>query len=287
MGEPLPPCRWLLLEKILDEISDKPHRLHLNQMGEPLLNKYIDQFVALGKKSGHIVSFTTNGTLLNEEVARKLLVAGIDHLTFSIDGFEAKTYENIRLGADYEKVRLNVEQFCRLRNELNQKTFIQIDCILSDLTRSEIPSMQNYWQGKVDKVNTISLDNWAGKYTLPGKFGVPNWIARTSDGKRYPCDLLWTTMAISAEGNAMFCCHDYKLESKLPNVNNQPLRQIWSDCISEERRKHVEGVINSSPCLNCDAWKTRQPYFRQPAFGKTIINIVVNKFNWGRKKSKV
>ncbi len=110
--------------KILSEIADKPRKLHLNQMGEPLLNKSISEFVALSKKAGHIVSFTTNGSLMNDDIARKLLMAGIDHVTFSIDGYEAQTYENIRIGANYEKIRSNVEQFSRLRDDLNKNTTI-------------------------------------------------------------------------------------------------------------------------------------------------------------------
>lgn len=99
--------------KILDAIADKPRRLHLNQMGEPLLNKSISEFVGISKKAGHIVSLTTNVSLMNNDIARKLLLAGIDHVTFSIDGYEAKTYESIRIGANYEKVRSNVEEFSR------------------------------------------------------------------------------------------------------------------------------------------------------------------------------
>lgn len=256
-------------QKILDQIGDKPRRLHLNQMGEPLLNKSICEFVALSKKAGHNVSFTTNGTLMNEDISRQLLMAGIDQVTFSVDGYKATTYESIRIGANYERVRSNVEGFCRLRNELNKHTAIHIDCILSDLTKFEIASMQNYWKGKVDSVNTIPLDDWAGKYELPSKFGLRNWQARISGDARYPCDLLWTTSAISAEGYVMYCCHDYKLLSSLPNVNEMPFGKIWEDNVSEERKKHVDGMIDSDPCLHCDAWKTRQPYFRQPS----LINL--------------
>ena len=72
--------------RVLDEIADKPRRLYLNQMGEPLLNKSICEFVTLSKKAGHIVSIITNGTLMDGDIARKLLIAGIDNVTFSIDG---------------------------------------------------------------------------------------------------------------------------------------------------------------------------------------------------------
>jgi MoaA/NifB/PqqE/SkfB family radical SAM enzyme len=266
--------------RILEEIADKPRRLHLNQMGEPLLNKTIFEFVTLAKKSGHIVSLTTNGTLMNEDIARKLLIAGVDHITFSVDGYEARTYESIRIGANYEEVRSNIEQFCRLRKDLNKNTSVQIDCILSDLTRSEIASMQNYWLNKVDCINAINLDDWAGKHILPSKFGVRNWVESASGKSRYPCDLLWTTIAISAEGFVMYCCHDYKLLSNLPNVNEKSLKQIWKDRVSEERKKHCEERIDKDPCVLCDAWKTRQPYFCQPSLVHIVANVILKKIRW-------
>ena len=270
--------------RILGEIADKPRKLHLNIMGEPLLNKSISEFVALSKKAGHNVSLTTNGTLMNDVIARKLLIAGIDGVTFSIDGYEAKTYESIRIGANYEKVRSNVEQFSRLRNDLNKNATVQIHCILSDLTKSEITSMHNYWKKSVDIVNIIPLDDWGGRHVLPNRFGLRNWIDRASDNARYPCDLLWTTMSISAEGFVVYCTHDYKFQSNLPNVNEKPLRQIWEDNVSQERRKHVEETIDKDPCLHCDAWKTRQPYFRQFPLVQTVFNLMPPRYSLRAKK---
>ncbi len=144
--------------------------------------------------------------------------------------------------------------------------------------------MQDYWKGKVDMVNVIPLDDWAGKHKLLRKFGSRNWVGRIQDSERYPCDLLWTTMAISAEGYVMYCCHDYKLLSNLSNVNEKPLGKIWKDEVSKERRKHVEKTIDKDPCLHCDAWKTRQPYFRQDSLVRIIAKIIPNKYYYGVKK---
>jgi radical SAM protein with 4Fe4S-binding SPASM domain len=77
------------------------------------------------------------------------------------------------------------------------------------------------------------------------------------DGPRYACDLLWTTLAISAEGNMMYCCQDYRLQSGLANIADRPLREIWKEQVSQERRRHVDNAVDQGPCQNCDAWKTR------------------------------
>lgn len=138
--------------------------------------------------------------------------------------------------------------------------------------------MQNYWTKKGVYFGALPLDDWAGKHELPNKFGLRNWVARTSDNARYPCDLLWTSIAISAEGFVMYCCHDYKLLSSLPNVNEKSLRQIWEEQVSEERKKHVEGSIDKDPCLNCDAWKTRQPYLHRPSLVHVVANLLPPKY---------
>lgn len=262
-------------EAILAGITDKPRALHLNQLGEPLLHKQIVEFVRLAKEQGHRVSLTTNGTLMDEEIARRLLLAGIDQVTFSIDGFHAATYEGIRVGADYQRVRGNAERFCSLKKELGLKTVVQIDCIESELTRNEIPLMQEYWRDKVDRLTVIPLDDWAGKHELPARFGLRNWVSRATGSSRYPCDLLWTTVSVSAEGKVMYCCHDYQLLSGLPGVNEVPLREIWRECLSLERRKHVTGSIDRAPCLQCDAWKTRQSYFKEASLVRTTADLLL------------
>ena len=259
---------------ILNEIADEPRNIHLNQMGEPLLNKNICEFVGLAKKDGHSVSLTTNGTLMNEFFALKLLENDIDSVTFSLDGFQASTYEKIRRGAVYDEVRKNIELFCEHKQKLNKKTKICIDCIESDLTRGEIQDMKKYWRNKVDTINILRLDNWAGKYKLPAQFGKRNPSLYNKKTKRYPCNLLWNTIAISAEGNAMYCCHDYCLLSNLPNVNELSLKNIWAEFISVERNKHVENKITSEHCLHCDAWKTRSSPNRLNALVDTLKSSI-------------
>lgn len=242
-------------QNIISEIRDKPRNLHLNQMGEPLLNKHICNFVRSAKKDGHSVAFTTNGLLLTTDIAKELLASKIDRIIFSVDGFEADTYEKIRIGSNYEKVKNNILMICSMKKKLQCKTKFQIDCILSDLTKNETQKMKEFWGNQVDALNFIPLDDWGGNFDLPPNFGLEKKAPQGP--KRYPCDLLWTTVNISAEGNVMYCCHDYKLESKLSNVNNKRLSQIWKEEVFKERKKHVTGKIDAPPCASCEAWLTR------------------------------
>lgn len=242
-------------QNILLEIRDKPRRLHLNQMGEPLLNKHICDFVNSAKKDGHTVAFTTNGVLFTPDIAKSLLTSKIDRIIFSVDGFEPSTYEKIRIGSDYAKVKNNIQMICDLKKEMGQNTKIQIDCILSDLTKNEAQKMKDFWTSIVDTLVFIPLNDWGGSFDLPPNFGLEKKSSLLA--KRYPCDLLWTTINISAEGNVMYCCHDYKLESKLSNVNEKKLNLIWKEEVVKERLKHVTGKIDMAPCIFCEAWLSR------------------------------
>jgi radical SAM protein with 4Fe4S-binding SPASM domain len=126
--------------------------------------------------------------------------------------------------------------------------------IISDLTEGEVDDFHLMWKG-VAISNSVPLDNWAGQLELPSDFGQPRVPREEMD--RYACDLLWNTAYVSAEGNAMLCCHDYKQRSNLPNIRKKPLDQIWRDEIYVERAKQVAGDFSSVSCADCKAWKTR------------------------------
>ncbi|MCX5778779.1 MAG: radical SAM protein [Elusimicrobia bacterium] len=60
----------------------------------------------------------TNGTLLDERIAEKLVRYNVE-LTFSIDGATKEVYEHIRPNATFEKVLANVALINTLRKQLN------------------------------------------------------------------------------------------------------------------------------------------------------------------------
>ena len=242
---------------ILGAISDRPRHLWLTQLGEPMLNKHLTDYVKAAKSGGHYVGFTTNGSMMTEQKARDLLAAGVDHIVFSFDGATKQTFEKIRIGGNFDEVVGNIRRFSAMNQELRSpanRCKVQVDMIVSDLTESEVDDFHAMWKG-IAITQSIPIDDWAGQLDLPSDFGKP----RTSreDIKRYACDLLWNTAYVSAEGNAMMCCHDYKQRSKLPNVQDKPLQQIWRGEIEAERAKQVAGDFSSVSCAACTAWKTR------------------------------
>ena len=54
------------------------------------------------------MTFTTNATLLNDTISKKIIDSGVDVVFFSVDGASKETFEKIRVGANFERVKENI-----------------------------------------------------------------------------------------------------------------------------------------------------------------------------------
>lgn len=71
-------------------------RVYLIGLGEPTLHSGLVEFTRRLASQGVEVWITTNATLMDEEKAEALALAGLAHISVSIDGGTAETYERIR-----------------------------------------------------------------------------------------------------------------------------------------------------------------------------------------------
>lgn len=86
--------------------------------GEPLLNPEVVAIITwLKAKTSAKISFSTNGSLLDEEMAQGLILAGLDRIIFAIDGLDQDTYEEYRVGGSLNKVLTNMKNLALLKRE--------------------------------------------------------------------------------------------------------------------------------------------------------------------------
>lgn len=90
-------------------------------MGEPLFNKELVDMIKYARKKGIAVRTTSNATILNDEISKKLIESGLNEILFSVDGATKKTFEGIRIGANFENVLRNIRNFVKLRNRIKGK----------------------------------------------------------------------------------------------------------------------------------------------------------------------
>ena len=101
---------------IVDALPDL-ETVTLQGLGEPLMAPDLFPMIEYASARGVRVGFNTNATLLTRAVGQRLIDAALDWLCVSVDGATAATYESIRDGASFAKVRRNLEGFAALMRE--------------------------------------------------------------------------------------------------------------------------------------------------------------------------
>ena len=82
--------------KLLDDIAAFSKPVIILTGGEPLLRADIYEIAAYGTNKGLRMVLATNGTLVTEETAGKMMEAGIQRVSISIDGMDAKSHDAFR-----------------------------------------------------------------------------------------------------------------------------------------------------------------------------------------------
>ena len=73
--------------------------------------------IRMARDRGCAPTMTSNGTVINERNAQRLIESGMDKLTVSIDGFTAQTFEAVRVGANLEKLTSQLQTLTRMVRE--------------------------------------------------------------------------------------------------------------------------------------------------------------------------
>jgi heme b synthase len=82
--------------RLLDEIALLGSPMVILTGGEPLLRKDIYDLADYGDKKGLRMVLATNGTLVTQQVAKKMTASGIKRASVSIDGFDAASHDAFR-----------------------------------------------------------------------------------------------------------------------------------------------------------------------------------------------
>lgn len=233
-----------LYKKIIDEGSKNGLcSIKLMSLGEPLLDPYVVERIKYAKDRGIIeVMFNTNATNLTEEMSHKILEAGLDSLFFSVDGLKEQ-FEKIRIGAHYESVIKNIENFLRIKEEGNYKHVqTRVSMVVMPGMERIIPEYTKIWLPKV------------------GKVGFGEWMVRTStaaDDKNYNPDFIcaqpFQRMFVLEDGICTPCCLDDGRGYVLGDANKNSISEIWHGEQAEKLRSFQRDgkYYNIDICKKC------------------------------------
>ena len=98
-------------EKVIHEIGswNRPVSVIAHGGGEPLIHPQLKQIIHDAKRYPHVtIGFLTNGMLLDESWTEYLISAGLDWISFSIDGVSPETHRQIRKNSDLKTIESNL-----------------------------------------------------------------------------------------------------------------------------------------------------------------------------------
>jgi radical SAM protein with 4Fe4S-binding SPASM domain len=272
-----------LFRTVVDQVSGFAREVNITHRGEPLLHPEIAEMVGYASSRGILTRLHTNATLLDESISRRLIDAGLDLLSFSIDGYDEAQYETNRVGADFEQVVANVQGFLKLKRSLaSAKPYTVVQVI--EMPGQERPRdiKDSFWQRfeglSLNEAYVKGPTNWAGSCQIPG-------LDVSAVGEYRPCTFLWYSLTVFWDGRVFPCPQDFSDSNLLGSVRTRPIRDVWNgEAMISLREAMINGRYDElHPCRICDR------LFRQRVAGLPRRNLwpflVENVFGYtGAKK---
>jgi radical SAM protein with 4Fe4S-binding SPASM domain len=222
------------------------------------------------------IGFATNGTLLDAQLFKQLLDAGLDNIEFSFEGTNKETYEALRVGAKFDVVKQNIRDACQINYESGCPVNIGINIINCKQTTQDIEHFKKEWQGTpgLNRVDVGDLVDWAGTLNVDA-YKIDN-----KEPEYLPvCSAPWFTCTIHWNGNIVPCCS--WLSEPMGNIFKDSLKDIWNGKgFTELRKTMLTGRQNHPYCKNCkrNLFSSGSPYLIEPnhyyPFTKSFLNQI-------------
>ena len=254
-----------LFYKIADEIIANKKEIQSIALyigNEPLLDERLCERISHFAKEGLLVNFSTNGSLMDKDMAKKVLQSGVDRVIFSIDSLDKEIFEKIRKGLKFEEILGNTLAFIQMRNQLKSNVTIKINIVENQFNTENMESIVDFWEKLLDKSK--------GDFVRVEKFvlSFQNSLKRkdemdTKGAEIYekiniaPCYPLWNTMTIKTDGQVALCCIDQCRNFVLGDLRKQSIKEIWqeSKALQNIRKLHIKGGRKEFDlCRNCACW---------------------------------
>ncbi|NQT90796.1 MAG: radical SAM protein [Candidatus Omnitrophica bacterium] len=229
--------------KTYKAILDEASRYYCPSMtmggnGEPLLDGRLADMIKLASRKGFIdIMLNTNGTLLTPFVSRRLIRSGLTRLRVGFDGLTKATYEKIRVGADYEKVKDNIVNFIKLRDKMNSRLpVVRINCVHLSENDKEIKGFIDFWKPVADYV---SIQRYIPHMLTKRRLKLmPEERSRFKDTI---CSQPFERLYIRGNGDAYACC-SVVYGPIVGNVIKDSIYDIWN---SAKMRRLRAALLNN------------------------------------------
>jgi MoaA/NifB/PqqE/SkfB family radical SAM enzyme len=225
-GDDMP---WDMFVECVDAFPDTTE-LQLNFYGEPLLSPFFVDAVEYGQSAGKQVTFFTNASLLEGELARRIAATAPREVRFSVDSHIPEVFERMRPPLSFERVSHNIKEFQRIKSP---KTRTVIALLRTIENADTVQDSAAYWREIVD-VTAVRSE-------------VP--LARDcAAGPKVPCTRPYTQCIVRADGRVWLCCRYNSTSDSLMSLGHvsDGVREVWmKSAETYSKRSH-------DACVGCE-----------------------------------
>lgn len=135
------PRQMMSLSQFQNIISEaKPVYLVITGIGEALLNKDLYEMIRLARKKKIIVKMDTNGRALTKELSEKILSAGLNYLSVSLDTLNEQSYDALTgTSGNLPRVLNNLFYLLEYKRKNKIHTNIEATLLTSKLNIDHLP----------------------------------------------------------------------------------------------------------------------------------------------------
>jgi radical SAM protein with 4Fe4S-binding SPASM domain len=243
-----------LYKKIIDEIGGKVPAIRLSLRGEATLHKNFVEAIRYAKEKGiKEVSFLTNGGKLKPDFFEKVLEAGADWITISIDGI-GEVYERIRKPIKFADTLDNI----KMMKEIKERRGV----------RKPVIKVQSVWPA-IRKNPQEYYDTFAPYVDLVAYNPLIDYLGNDKDltyEENFSCPQFYQRIVVGADGRVMMCSNDEENWHVMGDANMQTIHQIWHGEELQKIRnfhKQKDGFKNVAACRKC--YVPRQTHDKETA----------------------
>ena len=265
--------------------------LHLQGLGEPLLNPDFFEMVEIASSLGMNVTTSSNLSILSENLARKCVTSGLSCIHISLDGATAATYERMRIGGCFDTVTENLGVLLRTKRE-NQGPLprLRLTTVLTRTNLHEIPLLvelaahyemeevfvqglchalgdsglsaqyqslrvrmqeQDYLHEPHGRIEEFLLDAVARARSLGVELRLPPFRHRPN-GLQASCEWPQNGIYITYQGHVTPCCMVPTSDRiMLGNAASDSLDEIWNGEPYQEFRRKLASRHPPEMCCEC------------------------------------
>ncbi len=268
-------------KKILDQFPYVMN-ISLNGFGEPMMYAHFFDIVAYTRKERPWakIGIYSNGGLIDEEKAYRMMDCGLTELNISIDAAKPETYRRVRRGGKLPDLHDNIKRLVRIKQETRARfPMLGLNFVMLNDNEGElVPFVEQAADMGVDFINCIS---WAGydwgfknrrtreSYLTEleaarkriDELGIrcksfPEISTRWTDPNRpFGCGFFWgEEFRVTYDGHVTLgCCTPFKETYSYGNLLEQEFQDIWNGPdMQYNRAMTMKHLPPNKTCASCD-----------------------------------